>query len=91
VGAIRERRSWPEITIEILDVTLAPCNKMRIMYRSNLNFECFNKYFYDLFRKGFIEVILDSDGHEKYKITERGRTLLDVLRKAEELLFSAEP
>ena len=91
VAAIRKRRSWPEITIEILEVTLAPCNKMRIMYRSNLNFECFNKYFYDLLRKGFIEIMLDLDGHEKYKITERGRTLLDVLRKAEELLFSGEP
>jgi len=64
---------------------------MKIMYRSNLNFERFNNYFYDLLRKGFIEGMLDSDGRDKYKITERGRTLLDVLRKAEALLFSEEP
>ena len=88
---IVQRRSWPEITIEILEVTLAPSNKMKIMYRSNLNFERFNNYFYDLLRKGFIEGMNGSDGRDKYKITERGRTLLDVLRKAEALLFSEEP
>ena len=88
---IVQRRSWPEITIEILEVTLAPSNKMKIMYRSNLNFERFNNYFYDLLRKGFIEEMNGSDGRDKYKITERGRTLLDVLRKAEALLFSEEP
>jgi len=84
------RRSWPEITVEILEVTLSPSNKMRVMYGSNLNFECFNRYFYDLLRKGFIEEINCSDGRSVYTITERGRTLLDVLRKAEALLYSEE-
>jgi len=90
VVAIVPRRSWPEITIEILEVTLAPSNKMRILYGSNLNFERFNRYFYDLLRKGFIEEMNGSDGRDKYKITERGRTLLEVLRKANALLFSEE-
>ncbi|MDH5462621.1 MAG: winged helix-turn-helix domain-containing protein [Candidatus Bathyarchaeota archaeon] len=83
-----QRRSWPEITVEILEATLSPSNKMRIMYRSNLNFERFNRYFYDLLRKGFIEEKNGSDGRLVYKATERGRTLLDVLRKAHELVFS---
>ena len=85
-----QRRSWPEITIKILEVTLKPSNKMRIMYRSNLNFARFNRYFYDLLRKGFVKEVNSSDSCDKYKITERGRTLLDVLRKAEALLFSEE-
>jgi predicted transcriptional regulator len=85
-----QRRSWPEITAEILEVTLRPSNKMRIMYGSNLNFERFHRYFYDLLRKGFIEEVNSSDSCDKYKITERGRTLLEVLRKAEALLFSEE-
>jgi len=88
VVAIVQRRSWPEITVEILEATLSPSNKMRIMYRSNLNFERFNRYFYDLLRKGFIEEKNGSDGRLVYKATERGRTLLDVLRKAHELVFS---
>jgi predicted transcriptional regulator len=85
-----QRRSWPEITVEILEATLNPSNKMRVMYKSNLNFECFNRYFYDLLRKGFIEEKNGSDGRLVYKTTERGRTLLEVLRKAHELVFSEE-
>ena len=84
------KRSWPEITVSILEVTATPVNKMRIMYRSNLNFQRFNRYFYDLLRKGFIEEIKGSDKRSSYKITERGRTLLAALRKVDELLFSEE-
>jgi len=86
--SVMNRRSWPEITVEILEVTLRPANKMAIMYRANLNFERFNNYFYDLVKKGFIAEFNGSEG--KYKITDRGRTLLDVLRKAEDLLFSED-
>jgi len=85
-----QRRSWPEITIDILEVTLRPSNKMRVMYKSNLNFERFNSYFYDLLKKGFIEEINKSQSREEYKITERGKTLLDVLKKAEAIFFSTD-
>ena len=87
----RHRRGWPAITVDILEVTLNPSNKMRIMYRSNLNFERFNKYFYDLLRRGFIEEMNDSNGRKVYKTTERGRTLLKVLKEAQELVSSEEP
>ena len=83
-----QRRSWPAITVNILEASLAPSNKMRIMYRSNLNFERFNKYFYDLLRKGFIEEMNNSNGRRLYKATERGRTFLDILRKAQEFASS---
>jgi len=63
---------------------------MRIMYKSNLNFERFNKYFYDLLRKGLVEERNGSNGRLVYKATERGRTLLEVLRKAQELFSSEE-
>jgi predicted transcriptional regulator len=61
---------------------------MKVMYQSNLNFERFNRYFYDLLKKGFIEEVDNNEGRDKYKITKKGRTLLDVLKKAEDLLFS---
>ena len=83
-----QRRSWPAITVDILEVTLVPTNKTRVMYKSNLNFERFNRYFYDLLRKGFIEEMNDSNGRSVYKTTERGRDLLEVLRVAQELFFS---
>ena len=85
-----QRRSWPGITVDILEATLTPSNKMRVMYKSNLNFERFNRYFYDLLRKGFIEEKNGSNGRLVYKTTERGRTLLEVLRKAQDLVFSEE-
>jgi predicted transcriptional regulator len=85
-----QRRSWPGITLDILEATLTPSNKMRVMYKSNLNFERFNRYFYDLLRKGFIEEKNGSNGRLVYKTTERGRTLLEVLRKAQDLFFSEE-
>lgn len=82
------RRSWPAITVDILEVTLVPTNKTRVMYKSNLNFERFNRYFYDLLRKGFIEEMNDSNERSVYKTTERGRDLLEVLRMAQEFFFS---
>ena len=83
-----KRRSWPEITIKILEVTASPSNKMGIMYRSNLNFERFSRYFKILLKKGLIEEIKDSNGRSTYKNTDRGRTLLVTLRRTHELLFS---
>jgi predicted transcriptional regulator len=84
-----QRRSWPDIFLDILEACLKPSNKMRIMYKSNLNYERFKKYFNHLLKKGFIEKINESHGRIVYKTTKRGKTLLEVLKKAQELL-SAE-
>ena len=86
-----QRRSWAEISADILEVALTPSNKMRIMYKANLNFERFNKYFYDFLEKGFIEEKNDSNGRLVYKTTERGRALLEAVRKAQEIFSSEEP
>jgi predicted transcriptional regulator len=84
------RRGWGTITIDILEATLAPQKKMRIMYRANLNYARFNKYFSDFLKKGFIEKTADSDGKVCYLISERGKTLLATLKKANELALSDE-
>lgn len=80
------KRSWPAITTDILETAMHPVNKMRIMYRANLNFERFNKYFCDLMRKGFIEEVKGPNGRVMYRTTERGRELLAILGKAQELI-----
>jgi predicted transcriptional regulator len=84
------RRSWPEITTDILETTLTPSNKMRIMYRANLNFERFNKYFHNLLRKGFIEEKNGHNGRQVYQITETGKELLDILGQAQKLISDEE-
>lgn len=78
------------ITINILEATLQPQRKMRIMYKANLNFARFNKYFYDLLEKGFINRLDDPDGKPLYKISERGKTLLDALKKVQDLASSSD-
>ena len=82
------KRGWGTITIDILEATLTPQKKMRIMYRSNLNYARFNKYFSDCLKKGFIEAKKDPDGKVCYRISQRGKTLLEVLKKAQELTVS---
>ena len=69
---------------------MTPEKKMRIMYRANLNFERFHRYFGELLRKGFVEEANGSDGKAVYRISERGKTLLAALRKAKELFASEE-
>ena len=56
------RRGRGTITMDILEATLIPRKKMRIMYRANLNYARFNKYFLDFLGKGFIEQTFDSEG-----------------------------
>ena len=86
VVLLARRRGRIEIMMDILDQALKGANKTKIMYRANLNFSRFERYFRELSKKGLIEVIDDPDASVVYKTTERGRELLRVLMKAEKLL-----
>jgi predicted transcriptional regulator len=83
------KRGRGTITIDILEATLTPQKKMRIMYRANLNYARFNKYFADFLAKGFIEKTFDSEG-KLVIVFLRGKTLLAVLKKANELALTNE-
>lgn len=84
-----KRRSRTEVIIDILNEALKGANKTRIMYRANLNFLRFDRYFGELLRAGLVEIV-DNPGVEfggvVYKISEEGRELLDTLRKASEFI-----
>ena len=80
------KRGWIEITIDILEAALTPEKKIRIMYKANLSFVSFNKYFYELLRKGFIEEANDPDGKQMFRISEKGKVLLEALKKSRDLL-----
>lgn len=58
------------------------------MYQANLNFVRFNRYLSDFLSKGFIEAIKDDEGNGCYSITQRGKALLVLLRKANDLGYS---
>jgi len=83
----RYRRGRVEVIRDILREARKGANKTRIMYRSNLNFACFNRYFEELIKKGLIvEVKSNPDGVKIYKTSEKGLQLLEVLEKAEDLI-----
>ena len=85
-----QKRSRVTITIDILEATLTPQKKMKIMYKTNLNYIRFNRYLSDFLKKGFVKPSKDIEGNGYYCITPRGKTLLAVLKKANELGFSDE-
>jgi predicted transcriptional regulator len=85
-----QKRSRMTITMEILEVTLTPKKKMKIMYKVNLNYLRFNKYLSELLTKGFVEAVKDSEGNRCYLTSQRGRELLAVLKKANDLGFCDE-
>jgi predicted transcriptional regulator len=83
----RPRRSRTEVIVDILSEALSGANKTRLMYRCNLNFARFNRYLHDLLDAGVVErVSTNPTGITIYKITEKGRELLRVLRKASEFM-----
>jgi predicted transcriptional regulator len=85
-----QKRSHVTITIEVLEAALTPQKKMKIMYKVNLNYVRFNRYLSVFLKKGFIEPVKDFEGKGCYRITERGKALLEVLKKANDLGFSDE-
>jgi predicted transcriptional regulator len=83
-----QKRSRVTITIDILEATLTPQKKMKIMYIANLNYIRFKRYLKDFLTKGFIEPVNDEEGNGRYRITQKGKILLSVLKKANELEYS---
>lgn len=83
------RRSRAEVIVDILSEALKGANKTRIMYRANLNFVRFDRYFSELLAKGLI-VVVDNPGVYSggvvYQTTEKGRALLEILKQAGELV-----
>jgi predicted transcriptional regulator len=84
------KRGWEAIAIDILEATLKPERKTRIMYKTNMNFERFDKYFQEFLRKGLIKEHNGSDGKPVYVASAQGKTLLDALKKAQDIFASAE-
>jgi len=83
------KRGWDIITVDILEATLVPQKRTRIMYQANLNFTRFNKYFNDSLSRGFIVKADDNNGGSSYVITERGKIFLAALKKSQDLLLTS--
>lgn len=80
------RRTHTEIIKDILTEALKGASKTRIMYRANLNFLRFKRYFSELESKGLITVIMNPGRGIVYRTTEKGKELIQTLKKAELLM-----
>jgi predicted transcriptional regulator len=83
-----QKRSSVTISIAILQATLTPQNKMRLMHSSNLNYVRINKYLSHFLKKGLIETTKNPEGYLCYHISPKGKTLLAVLKEANEFGFT---
>jgi predicted transcriptional regulator len=87
MGEARRRRGRSEVICDILSEALGGANKTRLMYRCNLNFGRFNRYLSELLESGMIVSAGSNPGDVVvYRTSDKGRELLQVLRKANDLM-----
>jgi predicted transcriptional regulator len=70
----------------ILNAAREGACKTRLMYNVNMNLASFNRYLRELTGEGLIAKVNGSHGEITYRTTERGRSLLELLKKAEEFI-----
>ncbi|BBD72189.1 hypothetical protein HS1genome_0578 [Sulfodiicoccus acidiphilus] len=75
----RRNRNKLEIMMDIMEACREGSRKTRIMYTANLSYELTKKYISEMEKMGLI-IKREEDG-EMFFLTERGRNLLDKLRK----------
>ena len=78
------RRSNYEIYADIIETTLKPTQKTRIVYGNLLNFNIVKKYLDNLIEAGLIRHIPDS---RAYEATEKGLKFLIKFRRFQEKYF----
>lgn len=81
------RRSKLELYLEVLRAVSRGINKpTNIMYKCNLSWAISKEILDSLVEQNFISVI-ESNGRKVYRITEKGRRVLDYLVEAQDLLM----
>ena len=79
------RRNRIDIIVDILSAASKGASRTRIMYRANLNFTTFERYFEELLGKGLIKHVGSSsdNGCPIYKTTEEAEALLKELDRVD--------
>lgn len=81
------RRSRMDVIMDMLRKAQIETSKTKLMYRCNLNFNSFNRYFEELLDKGLlVEVRHNPSGTVLYKTSEKGKRLLRALVEVFRLL-----
>lgn len=84
-----KRRSRLELYVEVLKVIGKGVNKpTNIMYKCNLSWINLKEILNFLLKQNFISVV-DEDGRKTYRLTERGREVLEHFSRAQMLLTTS--
>ncbi len=78
------KRDKREIIANILEVCITASSKANVVRRSHLNFRTINPYLDSLIINGHI--ILTDEKIQRYKITNKGKELLAVIKEAHEFV-----
>ena len=70
------KRDKLDILLEILTIAKTPIKKPHILYKANINFYQLKRYLDLLLHLEMLEEI--NDPHKAYRITEKGRQMLDL-------------
>jgi len=80
------RRGEAQILMEILSSSLNGVKVTSLMYRANLSYSTLRRYLAKALDRGLICNLRDEDGHLVYKITDKGKNLLNRLREVDSIL-----
>ncbi|MBS7635394.1 DUF4364 family protein [Candidatus Bathyarchaeota archaeon] len=80
------RRHEMEILMNILRITMREAKITHIMYKANLSYSSLRKYLSEALNTGLIVKEYNGDGLPIYRITEKGRSLLEKLEEVEKIM-----
>ena len=83
LSGIRKKRSYMEISVDILRVALEGAKKSHIVYKANLNFKIVNGFLHSLLKSG----LLDGPSHDRfYQTTQKGSDFIEYYESLEKFL-----
>jgi len=83
------RRTRAEVILNILTLASNGVTKTRLMYHCNMSYMHFNRYLKELLEAELIQELKTNSTEgiiRKYKTTEKGMQLVEILRKAKEYI-----
>ncbi|MEM3640359.1 MAG: winged helix-turn-helix domain-containing protein [Candidatus Bathyarchaeia archaeon] len=82
----RRRRGEIQILMDILSLCLRDAKVTQIMYRANLSYSTMRRYLNVALKQGLIVRLRDADGGFSYRISDKGKVLLDTPREVKHAL-----
>jgi len=82
----RRRRGEIQILMDILSLCLKDVKVTQIMYRANLSYSTLRRYLNVALKQGLVVKVKSDNGGFFYRISDKGKVLLDTLRDVKHAL-----